>query len=149
MHTPRFLLRGFRTARELAEPGLGPLEQRVMELLWDGEERSVRDVCERFGPAVVYTTLMTTLDRLFKKGLLTRRKVARAYLYAAATTRAGFEHRVAADVVAGLLEHHQKTPLPLLSNLVEAVGEQDSQLLDELERLVREKQSELKKRRTP
>ena len=119
-----------------------------MDLLWRGDELSVRDVCDLFGPSVAYTTLMTTLDRLYKKGLLTRRKFARAYRYAAATTRADFEHSVAADLVAGLLDQHQDTPLPLLSNLVEVVGEQDSRLLDELERLVRHKQSELKKRRT-
>jgi predicted transcriptional regulator len=133
----------------MANPGLGPLERRVMDLLWSGDERSVRDVCDQFGPDVAYTTLMTTLDRLFKKGLLTRRKVGRAYHYTAATSRDGFEHHVAADIVVGLLDHHPSTRLPLLSNLVEAVGEQDRQLLDELERLVREKQSELRKRRTP
>jgi BlaI family penicillinase repressor len=146
MHAPRFFLRGFRTARELTGPGLGPLERRVMDLLWEGREMSVHAVRDRFGPAVAYTTLMTTLDRLFKKGLLTRRKAGRAFIYAAATTRDTFEGRVAADVVAGLLGHHHDSPLPLLSHLVEAVGEQDARLLDELERLVQEKQGELRKR---
>ncbi len=148
MHTPRFLLRGFRSARELSEPALGPLERRVMELLWVGGELSVQDACDRFGPVIAYTTVMTTLDRLFKKGLLTRRKQGRAYLYSAATTREEFDRRVTADVVDGLLERNQERPLPLLSNLVDAVGERDVRLLDELERLIRDKQSEFRKRRT-
>jgi predicted transcriptional regulator len=129
--------------------GLGPLERRVMEFLWETREASVRDVCDQLDAAVAYTTLMTTLDRLFKKRLLTRRKHGRAFVYAPATSRAEFERLVSADLVEGLLERHHDTPLPLLSNLVDAVSDRDRQLLDELERLVREKRQRLGERGTP
>jgi len=145
MRTPRVLLRGFRPARELASAGLGPLERRVMDCLWDRPDASVRDVREFCGETA-YTTVMTTLDRLFKKGLLTRRRRGRAFLYSPAASRSDFGRLLAAGMVEGLLHHHQDAPLPLLSNLVEAVGERDRGLLDELERLVREKQQELAKR---
>ena len=47
----------------------------MLELLWDYGESSVHDVAERLTRPLAYTTVMTTLDRLFKKGLLERRKV--------------------------------------------------------------------------
>src|SRR5438128_8928980 len=49
---------------------LGPLEITVMEILWQRGESNVRDVAEKLDRPLAYTTVMTTLDRLFKKGLL-------------------------------------------------------------------------------
>lgn len=123
--------------------GLGPLERRVVEFLWTAHEGSVRDVCDHLGAAVAYTTAMTTLDRLYKKRLLTRRKLGRAFVYAPAVSRAEFERAVSAELVDNLLERHRGAPLPLLSHLVDAVSDRDRELLDELERLVREKRDAL------
>jgi predicted transcriptional regulator len=144
MRSPRLFLRGLTFAREFVQPALGPLESRVMDLLWRGGEASVRGVRADVGTQVAYTTVMTTLDRLFKKGLLTRRKIGRAFHYEPAASREECERRQAAALVEGLIEHHRQAPLPLLSNLVEAVGEQDGTLLDELERLVQEKRAQLR-----
>ncbi len=119
-----------------------------MEFLWEAREASVRDVCDHLDAAVAYTTLMTTLDRLYKKRLLTRRKHGRAFVYAPAASRGEFERLVSADLVEGLLERHLDAPLHLLSNLVDAVSDRDRQLLDDLERLVREKRQALDKRGT-
>ena len=85
---------------------------------------------------------MTTMDRLFKKGLLTRRKVGRAFVYAAAASREEVEGAVANELVQSLLQRDGE-PLPVLSSLVDAVSEQDRALLDELERLIREKRRAL------
>ena len=70
--------------------GLGELEREVMAQLWDaGEPLTVRQVHERLDPArgLAYTTVMTVLDRLAKKGVVTQQKADRAYRYAAAQTR--------------------------------------------------------------
>ena len=53
---------------------LGPLEVAVMEILWQRGESAVRDVVDRLERPLAYTTVMTTLDRLYKKALLDRRK---------------------------------------------------------------------------
>ncbi len=119
-----------------------------MEFLWEAREASVRDVCDHLDAAVAYTTLMTTLDRLYKKRLLTRQKNGRAFVYAPAASRGEFERLVSADLVEGLLERHLDAPVPLLSNLVDAVSDRDRQLFDELERLVREKRQALDERGT-
>ena len=70
--------------------GLGELEREVMARLWDaGEPLTVRQVHERLDPArgLAYTTVMTVLDRLAKKGVVTQQKADRAYRYAPAQTR--------------------------------------------------------------
>ena len=82
MKTSRFLLRGFRRPREIACFALGKLERQVMEETWRLGEVSVRDIHRVFEERIAYTTLMTTLDRLFKKKLLERRKDGRAFVYA-------------------------------------------------------------------
>jgi len=120
----KFLFWGFKSSREFLENSMGALERSVMSLAWQRAEISVRDTCEKLGSSVAYTTVMTTMDRLFKKGLLDRRKVGRAFVYRAVATQQQLENAV-------------------LSSLVDAVSEQDRALLDELERLVREKRRQL------
>ena len=139
MHRP-FLFRGFKSSREILENGLGALEREVMAVVWRaGGEINVRETCEQLASPVAYTTVMTTMDRLFKKRLLTRRKISRAFVYAATATREEMEGAVATELVQSLLQRHAGEPLPILSSLVDAVSDRDRALLDELERLIREK----------
>jgi predicted transcriptional regulator len=143
MGNGNFLFWGFRPPRELLRARLGTLERQVIEILWTSDEVTVRDVHVRLDGKVAYTTVMTTLDRLFRKGLLARTKRARAFVYSAVATREELDDIVASDVVSGLLAGEWSAPLPFLSNLVDAVGERDRALLDELERLVRTKRRQL------
>lgn len=66
---------------------LGPLEMQVMDVAWSVGRCSVRDVVEKLDSKLAYTTVMTTLDRLFKKGLLARERRARVSLFARAFQR--------------------------------------------------------------
>ena len=103
---------------------LGPLESRVLDALWArGCACNVRDLQPAF-PGVAYTTLMTTLDRLHRKGVLARVKQGRAFMYAPHESRERFQ---AARII---------------SFLVDTVGDHDRAVLDELERLIREKRKE-------
>ena len=138
MHRP-FLFWGFKSSREILESRLGALEREVMAVVWKAGEINVREASVRLETAVAYTTVMTTMDRLFKKRLLARRKVGRAFLYSATATRDEMEGAVATELMQTLLQRHGREPLPLLSSLVDAVSDRDRALLDELERLIREK----------
>jgi predicted transcriptional regulator len=146
MNTPRFLLRGFRRPREVASLALGKLERQVLDEIWQRREVSVRDIYVAFGEKIAYTTLMTTLDRLFRKRLLDRRKDGRAFLYAPAVSREEFEHGIREDVIDGLLGGSAEGIEPVLACIVDTVSENDRQLLDELDRLVQEKKRELKRK---
>ena len=143
MKVPQFRLFGFRRPREVVGSALGKLEKTVMEEAWRRGRVSASDIYRAFGERTAYTTWMTTLDRLYKKGLLVREKEGRAYLYAARVTREEFERGVAEDVLGGLLERNSGGAEPLLACIVDAVSEQDRSLLDELHRLVEEKRREL------
>jgi predicted transcriptional regulator len=130
-------------------PALGPLEIAVMEILWERGESNVHDVIEKLGRPLAYTTVMTTLDRLYKKGLLSRHKSERAFLYSTRQTRMEWEQKRAGEFVAGFLNGPQAAGELLISCLVEAVGQKDATLLDELERKIRVKRKELVQRRKP
>jgi predicted transcriptional regulator len=122
---------------------LGPLEIAVMQILWDSGESNVHQVVERLERPVAYTTAMTTLDRLFKKGLLDRRKSERAFFYSPRLSRREWEHKRVGHLVAQLSKES------LISYLVEAVGEHNAALLDELESKIRIKRKELEGRGKP
>jgi predicted transcriptional regulator len=135
------MIRLFKNQGPAPQP-LGPLEVSVMEILWARGESNVRDVIDRLGRPLAYTTVMTTLDRLYKKGLLTRRKQERAFVYLAALTREEWERKRTGDFVAGFL-----SPELLISCLVEAVGQYDRALLDDLEEKIKLKRKELEEGR--
>jgi len=119
-----------------AQP-LGPLEVSVLEILWAHGESNVRQVVDRLARPLAYTTVMTTMDRLFKKGELDRRKCDRAFLYLPRLTRREWERKRARDLVAGFLSEPEPARELLISCLVDAVGQHDETLLDELEKQIR------------
>ena len=115
-----------------------------MEEIWRLGEVSVRDIYKIFEERIAYTTLMTTLDRLFKKKLLERRKDGRAFLYSAVVGRDELDQGIKEDVVDGLLGHGADEVEPVLACIVDTISERDRELLDELDRLVQEKKRELR-----
>ena len=139
---PAWLGRG----RDPLRAAFGHLERDVMEVMWRVETATVRDVQERLPRTAAYTTVMTTLDRLFKKGFVERVRQGRAFVYRAAHSREQVETAVAAGLLTGFLGESRRA-LPLLSNLVDAVAEQDETLLDQLDALIREKRTAPRKER--
>jgi predicted transcriptional regulator len=125
---------------------LGPLEVSVMEILWSHGDSNVHDVTQRLDRPLAYTTVMTTLDRLYKKGLLQRRKADRAFFYSPRWSRAEWEQRRAGEFVKGFLAAPETSSELLVSYLVDAVGRYDEALLDELERKIRLKRRELRRK---
>jgi len=117
---------------------LGTLEVEVMEVVWDEPDVSVRDVqrrLERQRP-IAYTTVMTTLARLARKKLLTRRKAEGAYRYSPAVSREALAGAVADSVIDGLLEGFGKTAV---ARLLDRLQHEDPRRLEELARLIEER----------
>src|SRR5271165_642257 len=117
---------------------LGPLETQVMEVLWACGECRVREVVKRLDRNMAYTTVMSTLDRLFRKNLVSRRMCGRAYFYSPLITCQEWKGRVARDVVAKLLAGPQASREVLIACLLEAVNQQDALLLREIEKWMRQ-----------
>jgi predicted transcriptional regulator len=142
------MLKGFRGAwlRGTSDPlraALGHLERIVMDTVWRGGDFSVRHVQGQLPRTVAYTTVMTTLDRLFKKGLVLRRREGRAFVYRAALERHELEAAMTTGLLNELLSNSSSAARPFLSNLVDVVADSDRELLDELERLVRDKRERI------
>jgi predicted transcriptional regulator len=143
LHPVMRLLQPRRSNQEPPAPlSLGPLEVAVLEILWARGESNVRHVVDRLDRPLAYTTVMTTMDRLFKKGVLNRRKFDRGFLYAPRLSRSEWEHKRTDDFVASFLSESKPSRELLISCLVEAVGQYDEALLDELEMKIRTKRKE-------
>jgi predicted transcriptional regulator len=118
-----------------------------MDIIWSRGESNVRDVAEKLGRPLAYTTVMTTLDRLFKKGMLERRKSERAFLYSPRLSRPDWERQRAGELVAGFLAGPRPSGELLISCFLDQVG-RDASLLDELERKIKIKRKELDRRKS-
>lgn len=138
-----------RNANSGQSSALGALEFELMGILWADGESSVRDVVPKLSRPLAYTTVMTTLDRLFKKGLLDRHKSDRAFFYSPSFSRQEWERRRAGNLVAGFLSGAHPSRELLLSCLLEAVGEHDPTLLDDLEKKIRTRRKELLRQERP
>jgi predicted transcriptional regulator len=112
---------------------LGDLEERVMEVVWREGPATVREVAQRLGRKRAYTTVMTTLDRLHRKGILEREKKGNAFHYRAAMTRDEFHRAVVETAVSTLLA---KSSDPVLAGFVDAAASVDEKNLARLEQLI-------------
>jgi predicted transcriptional regulator len=124
-------------------PQLGPFEQQLLREVWSRGDATVRELIECGNLHQAYTTVMTTMDRLYKKGLLDRFAEGRAFRYTPRLTSEELQRGAAIDGIRQLLGSADTSSLPL-SYLVEALSAHDAQLLDELQILIERKRGELK-----
>ena len=138
--SPKIALRGFNPNGRGAGHVLGDLESAVIETLWAESGLTVVQVEERLrrGREIAHTTVLTTLDRMHRKGYLTREKQGKAFVYAPHFTREEFERAMAQEILGALIGNFAE---PALSTFVDLVAE-DSGALDQLEQLIREKRRE-------
>lgn len=119
--------------------GLGPLELRVMDVLWvRGGWLTVQDVCDevnRKSPRqLAYSTIKTVLCHLTEKHYAKKRALGRAHEYMARATRTQAERAAVSDFVAPLVTDGRG----LIAHLVDEIAVSES-ALEELERLIEEK----------
>src|SRR5262245_33118210 len=104
---------------------LGPLEKRVLDVLWLRDQPlCVRDVQPEFSK-MAYTTLMTTLDRLYRKGILERTKQGRAFFYRPRLTKSQLESAVAADALRNAVGRGGLSWRNVLASLVDTIAARD------------------------
>src|SRR5262245_26448239 len=122
----RLLLRGFRDAWQVARAALGVREKRALAVLWHRRDpATVREILPQF-PGLAYTTLQTTLDRLWRKGFLERLPAGRAHAYRPAASPAEIEGALASRLIEGVVEGADPAALaPVMSCFVESLGERD------------------------
>ena len=82
--------------------GFGDLEAVVMDRLWASEgATTVREVFEDLlrDREIAYTTVMSTMDNLHRKGWLSRERQGKAYLYVPGMTRAQYSAQLMRDAL--------------------------------------------------
>jgi predicted transcriptional regulator len=133
-----------RSGRKGIEFRLHDLEATIMDVVWSKRLTSfavsdVLAVLERQRD-IAYTTVMTTVARLYDKGLLDRTREGKRYLYSPKLSREQFLEATAREVLDGAMGEHQA--LALLAEKVSIASAKD---LDELEQRIHERRKELKK----
>lgn len=95
-----------------------PLELECLKVLWKLGEGNVKDVRRALtgNRDLAYTTVMTVLDRLARKGGVVRRKVGRAFLYAPVLSRDGLRRLAIRDLVDSFFEGSEDALLDYLRN---------------------------------
>ncbi len=132
-----------RLFRSSLKSQLGPLEQQLLNVLWQRKNATVRELLQYGDINLAYTTVMTTLDRLYKKQYLDRAAEGRAFRYTPRHSQEEMEKAAAGEAIRQLLNSGSAAAMPL-SYLVEAVSEHDISLLDELQKVVEKKRRELR-----
>ncbi len=119
---------------KIPEP-LGRLEAVVMKQVWGLPGVTAREVCDRLTGKRerAYTTVMTTLDRLHRKGLVRREKDGLAWRYTPVLSEEQFQRARADGLAAGILQDHGELGL---AAFVDAAARVDDLLLDRLSQLI-------------
>jgi len=115
-----------------------------MEILWRKKDCSVRDVLDRLPDGKAYTTVMTTLSRLFTRGLATRVWVDRKFLYSARVDHVELDYMLAQRVLAYLLEIQVNSKAPELVSfyILKQLFQHDPKLFEAVVRIVKSRKSE-------
>jgi predicted transcriptional regulator len=117
---------------------LGELEAAVMDVVWKHAPVTAREVCDRMKGRWerAYTTIMTTMDRLFRKGLLRRQKEGLAWQYHPVLSAQQFDRAMADSLASRILLADQDTALHAF---VDAAAKVDVALLERLRQLIDQK----------
>jgi len=97
---------------------LAPLELDCMNTLWPIGEGTVREIRDRLAPrrARAYTTIMTIMDRLARKGVVERRKMGRAYVYRPRLSAEEAQAQAVGQVIEGFFGGSKEALLAHLGN---------------------------------
>lgn len=117
---------------------LGDLEKSVMDVLWDKGEVTGREVFEEIGRVrpLAFTTILTVMDRLLKKGLIRRAKRGRLFVYTAAMSKDDFVKQVSHEVLQGIMDISASSAA---SSFVDILYKTSPQEVERLSRLIEER----------
>ncbi|WP_019122645.1 BlaI/MecI/CopY family transcriptional regulator [Brevibacillus massiliensis] len=115
----------------------GPLEAKIMNILWNGSEMTIKDVQQKLAEEKTtnFNTVMTVINRLAEKGILQKRSEGRASLYRPVLTREQFLEAQSKELTNELLEEFGSLAV---SHILDALEEVDQELLEKLEEKIKE-----------
>jgi len=137
--SPKINLKNFSPDKNGPAQVLGSLQSAVMDVLWRCPNSTVSQVEKLLQDDrdIAHTTVLTTLDRMHRKGWLVREKEGKAFVYSARFSKEEFENGIAREVISALFSQFTQ---PALSAFVDMVSD-DGAKLDQLEELIRAKKA--------
>lgn len=116
----------------------GPLEAKILEILWAHSDMSIKEVQTRLEreqeKSVSFNTVMTVMNRLFEKGVLTKKVVGRTSLYRPVYSKEHFLDIQSKEITHELLEDFG--PL-VVNHMIDALEEADPALIEKLEQKIK------------
>jgi len=129
---------------KLNEQGLahifGEFEAKLMEVVWVLERPTVQEIIDYLDDDLNYKTTMTVLNRLVDKGVLTRQKIGRAFGYIPVVSRDELLANVFDQMVRGMFDSDFRQIA--LAQIIDTAETIDTDLLDDLSRLIEQKKQE-------
>jgi len=131
----------FRSRRGGIAKFLGPLEAELMEIVWATRgPLTARAVLERMGTSPAYVTIVTVLNNLVRKGLLTRERKGRAHEFSPLIDRHAFVTAASDEVIRGLLDLSPRIAVNSFAGALGALSAQDlAELRNEVESALAER----------
>lgn len=115
---------------------LGKLEYAVFEACCKIGKATVREIMEMLGMDYAYTTVMTTCDRLAKKGVLGRIKCGKSFVYHPIAPREEMDNQATCNVLESLIGSMTE---PVVANFLDMLEKSGKGKLDLIERMIKER----------
>ncbi|RBW68386.1 BlaI/MecI/CopY family transcriptional regulator [Bacillus taeanensis] len=115
----------------------GPLEAKILELLWEGEELSIKEVQNRLEAEkpVNFNTVMTVMKRLVDKGVLEKRTCGRTSLFKPIQSKEEFFEAQSKKLTENLLDEFGGV---VITHMLDSLTEVDETLMDQLEQKIKQ-----------
>lgn len=113
----------------------GPLEAKIMDILWEGSEKSIKEVQQHLEKekATNFNTVMTVMNRLVEKKILEKRVEGRTSLFKPVKTKEEFIEEQSKKLTNNLLDEFGGL---VVNHMLDSLKEVDQNLLDRLEQKI-------------
>jgi predicted transcriptional regulator len=113
----------------------GPLEAKILEFLWEGEELSIKEVQQRLEAekVVSFNTVMTVMKRLVDKGVLQKRTKGRTSLFKPTQSKSEFLEEQSKKLTENLLDEFGGV---VITHMLDTLTDVDESLMDKLEQKI-------------
>lgn len=129
----------FKTNESGLNRFFGALEAKIMDIVWDGAEMTIKDVQQKLElgqeKAVNFNTVMTVMNRLVDKGILQKRMEGRSFAYRPVLSKEQFIDTQSKELTHELIEEFG--PM-VVNHMLDALETADPDLMEKLEQKIKQ-----------
>ena len=131
------LIRKFKINESGLNRFFGPLEAKIMDILWNDVEMTIKDVQQVLDKKKVtnFNTVMTVMNRLVEKGILQKRIEGRSSLYSPVQSRVEFLNAQSKEMTNELMDEFGNI---VVTHMLDALEDVDDDLVAKLEQKIKE-----------